>query len=63
MIHLTHKKKNKKSELKFSGDLFIELYEKEGYDESFVYDIMDKCDAMTTGIVYEDDEIKVEICE
>lgn len=62
MIHLTHKKKNEKSELKFSGDLFIELYEKEGYDESFVYEIMDKCDA-TKGVIYEDEEIKVEICE
>lgn len=31
------------------------------YDESLVYDIMDKCDAMTTGIVYQDEEIKVEI--
>ena len=40
------------------------LVNEEGdYDESLVYDIMDKCDAMTTGIVYEDEEIKVEICE
>lgn len=49
--------------MRFTGDLYIELHEEGDCDESLVYYIMDKCDAMTTGIVYEDEEIKVEICE
>ena len=63
MIILHNKQKNTSENLRFTGDLYIELYEEGEYDESLVYDIIDKCDAMTTGIVYENEEIKVEICE
>lgn len=63
MIILHNKQKNTSENLIFTGDLYIELYEEWDYEESLVCDIMDKCDAMTTGIVYEDEEIKVETCE